>query len=275
MMEPVRTVVIGGPAAVSAIALSILDVLAFVGRDWEVFHGIEPSCLRFEGSLRTPDGLPYRDFNGRLVTPDGRLDEVPPPGLVIVPALSLNRSGALPTGLSDVTNWLAACHARGATVASVCSGALLLAASGLLDGCEATTHWAFADALAERFPAVKVRRERILVLAGEGHRVVTAGGMTAWTDLVLYLAGRFAGEVAARRVAKVWLLDPHLNGQMTYASLAVGRQHKDRLVAESQAWLAENYDRAAPVSVTAARFGLTERSFLRRFKRATGLTPAE
>ena len=151
---------------------SIRDVLASVGRAWAALHGIAPFRPRFEGSLRTPDGLPWRVRNGRLVTADGRLDEARPPDLVILPAPSLDRGGAVPAELSGVASWLAACHAVGAIVASVGSGAL-----------------------AERFPDVEVRRGRPLVPAGEGHRVITTGGMTAWADTSsAILAARFAAR---------------------------------------------------------------------------------
>jgi len=272
---PIRTVVVGGPVAVTAIVFSILDVLGSVGRAWEDLHGVAPGPARFQVSLRTLDGRRYQDVNGRSVSPDGRLDDGPPPDLIVVPAMVLEPGNPLPDLLKPVATWVARCHADGAVVASVCSGAMVLAASGLLDGRDATTHWAFSEGLARWFPAVKVRRERILVPTGEGHRIITAGGTSAWTDLVLYLIGRFAGETAARQIAKTWLLDPHSVGQLTYASLATGRQHEDRLVSEAQVWAAENYTHPTPVAAMAERSGLTERSLLRRFRRATGLTPVE
>jgi transcriptional regulator GlxA family with amidase domain len=120
-----------------------------------------------------------------------------------------------------------------------------------------------------------VRRERILVPAGDGHRVITAGGASAWEDLLLYLIGRYAGAETARRIAKLHLIEPHGDGQLTYASLAAGRQHEDRLVSEAQLWAADNYERPTPVAEMAARSGLSERSFLRRFRRATGQSPAD
>jgi len=271
----IRTVVVGSPVAVTAIAFSILDVLASVGRDWEALHGSRAAPQTFEGSLRTLDGKQYQDVNGRKLTPEGRLDDGRAPDLIIVPALDIDPRNPLPDFLLPVASWIARNHAEGAVVASVCSGAMVLAASGLLDGKDATTHWAFSDGLARSFPAIRVRRERILVPTGEGHRIITAGGTSAWADLVLYLIGRYAGETTARHVAKTWLLDPHSAGQLTYASLAVGRQHEDRLVADAQEWIADNYVHPTPVTAMVERSGLTERSFLRRFKRATGQTPVE
>jgi transcriptional regulator GlxA family with amidase domain len=273
--QSLQSVVLGSPRAGTATVFSVLDVMASVGRDWEMLHGAPPAAASFAASLRTPNGAPYWDINGRRITPDAALDEAPRPDLVIVPELHFDPSRPLPEDLAAIARWTATAYADGATVASVCSGALLLAEAGLLDGNEATTHWAFADMLARDYPRVDVRRERILVPAGEGHRVITAGGASAWEDLLLYLIGRFAGAETARRIAKLHLIEPHGDGQLTYASLTAGRQHEDRLVAEAQLWAADNYACAAPVAEMAARSGLSERGFLRRFRRATGQTPAD
>jgi transcriptional regulator GlxA family with amidase domain len=273
--NPLQTVVIGSRRAGTATVFSILDVLASVGRDWEMLHGTPPASARFAASLRTPNGAPYWDINGRRITPDAGLHEDPKPNLVIVPELHVDRSEPLSGELVGIARWIAAAYEEGATVASVCSGALLLAEAGLLDGNEATTHWAFADMLARNYPGIDVRRERILVPAGEGHRVITAGGASAWEDLMLYLIGRFSDAETARRIAKLHLIEPHGDGQLTYASLAAGRQHEDRLVCTAQLWAADNYACAAPVAEMAARSGLSERSFLRRFRRATGQAPTD
>jgi len=271
----INTVVIGTPRAGSATVFSILDVLASVGRDWEVLHGAEPAPPRFAASLRTETGAPYWDVNGRRITPDAALPESPAPDLVIVPDLHMAPTEPLPPDIVPLARWTAAAHDAGAIVASVCSGALVLAEAGLLDGEAATTHWAFADMLARDYPRVRVQRERILLPAGEGHRLITAGGASAWEDLLLYLIGRVAGAETARRIAKLHLIEPHGDGQLTYASLTAGRQHDDRLVAEAQVWAADNYASSSPVAEMAARSGLSERGFLRRFRRATGQSPVE
>jgi len=151
----------------------------------------------------------------------------------------------------------------------------LLALTGLLDGEDATTHWGFCDAMAMRFPRVRIRKERVLVPAGEGHRIITAGGASSWYDLLLYLVARFSGAEAARQVAKTYLVQAHNEGQLPYAGLTARRQHGDQMVADAQLWLADNYARANVVGALAARSGLTERAFLNRFRAATGLSPME
>jgi AraC-like DNA-binding protein len=92
---------------------------------------------------------------------------------------------------------------------------------------------------------------------------------------MLYLIARFAGTDEARRIAKIYLIDPHLDGQMTYASLTSGRQHEDQLISEAQVWAAQHYDTPSPVAAMAERSGMTERGFHRRFKKATGQAPGD
>jgi transcriptional regulator GlxA family with amidase domain len=275
-IKSIKTAVIGGQCAGSATMFALLDVLASVGRDWEALHGLEPcEAVSFETSLRTPTGAPYWDINGRKITPDAAFGEAPVPDLVIVPDLHVDPSAGLPEDMLAAADWIAGLSASGAVVTSVCTGALVVAASGILNGKDATTHWGVADALARQYPDVRVQRERVLVPAGEGHRVVTAGGASSWSDLMLYLIARYAGAETARQIAKVWLLTTHDDGQLNYASLTAGCQHDDKLIADAQAWAADHYMDATPVSGMSVRSGLSERSFLRRFRRATGQSPAE
>jgi len=171
--------------------------------------------------------------------------------------------------------WLKECYAAGATIATACSGALLLAEAGLLDDQEATTHWAYCDVLRRRYPAVKVRAERALVIAGEGQRLVMAGGGTSWLDLALYLIARAVGVDAAMQVARLNLVDWHAIGQQPFARLARSRQVDDAVIARCQTWIAEHYHEPSPVTAMVRLSGLAERSFKRRFQHATGMSPLE
>jgi transcriptional regulator GlxA family with amidase domain len=271
--RPIETVVIGVPWASASVTYSILDVLASVGRDWEMLHGAPTQPPRFAARHLSLDGEVYEEVNGRKITPEGRLDTMRAPDLVIVPDLHVDPTQELPEVFGPIADWMRAAHTQGAILTSVCSGAMLLAETGLLDGEEATTHWGFSDAIARRHPNIRLRRERILVPAGEGHRIITAGGASAWGDLMLYLITRVAGADEARRIAKVYLIEPHTQGQMCYASLSTGRQHEDQIVGEAQAWAAMNYEHPSPVQTMAQMSDLSERSFLRRFRRATGQSP--
>ena len=273
--KPLLTAVVATPETGTAGIFIVMDLLSAVGTFWHTIHREAPGVPRFEPRLVTFDGEPYRDLHGVEITPHGSFEDFPKPDIVIIPELAIDPWKPLPNSFAAVADWLRSTYEDGAIVASLCSGSVLLSETGLLDGQEATSHWAYCDVIKSRHPAIKMRKERVLVMAGDGHRLITTGGFSSWHDLLLYLTARVAGTEEARRLSKMFLLDWHLDGQLPFASLTVGRNHEDPLVAAAQMWAADNYANANPVSAMAAESGLTERSFLRRFKKATGQTPLE
>ena len=109
--------------------------------------------------------------------------------------------------------------------------------------------------------------------AGPDARIITSGGAGTWEDLALYLIRHFCGEPEAVKTAKIFLLGDRSEGQLPYAAMTRPRRHEDGVIADCQVWIAENYTAANPVSRMVARSGLTERTFKRRFRAATGYTP--
>ncbi|MCI4591060.1 GlxA family transcriptional regulator [Sphingobium sp. BYY-5] len=168
--------------------------------------------------------------------------------------------------------WLLDRHAQGATLASNCGGAFLLAATGLLDGRPATTHWSFADQFRARFPDVKLDCDRIVIDDGD---ILTAGGLMAWTDLGLRLVDRLLGPTVMLDTGKFLLVDPAGREQKHYARFAPRMTHGDEPILRVQHWLAAREANAGSVGQMAAQAGLEERTFQRRFKGATGMTPIE
>jgi transcriptional regulator GlxA family with amidase domain len=139
---------------------------------------------------------------------------------------------------------------------------------------EATIHWAYVASLT-RYPGVRVRPERALVVTGAGERIVMGGGGTSWQDVALFLIGRHVGLKEAREVARTYLVDWHEHGQRPFASLLIAKQTDDALITRCQEWAAMNYASASPVTAMMRMSGLPERSFVRRFTRATGMSPLE
>ncbi|MFT0859878.1 GlxA family transcriptional regulator [Ancylobacter sp. G4_0304] len=168
--------------------------------------------------------------------------------------------------------WLLAHHARGATLASNCGGAFLLAATGLLSGRPATTHWMFADAFRARFPDVKLDPDKIVVEDGD---IITAGGLMAWTDLGMRLVDRLYGPSIMLETGRFLLVDPAGREQRHYSSFAPRLTHGDEAILKVQHWLQAKGARDVGVADMAQQAGLEERTFLRRFKAATGLKPTE
>lgn len=271
--KPLLVAVVATPHTGTAGTFIIMDLLAAVGLLWETLHGEAPQPPRFLPRLVTVDGKPYRDFHGVLIEPHGALADYPNPDIVMIPELAIGPFEPVPESFAALAEWIRSAYHGGSLVASLCSGSMLLSETGLLDGEEATSHWGYCDVIASRHPTIRMRKDRVLVLAGEGHRLITAGGFSSWHDLLLYLVGRLAGREEARRLAKLFLLDWHSEGQLPFTALTVGRRHEDKLITAAQLWVADNYSNLNPVSAMAAQSGLTERSFLRRFRRATGQSP--
>lgn len=168
--------------------------------------------------------------------------------------------------------WLVDQHARGAVLGSNCGGAFLLAETGLLRGRSATTHWMFADLLQSRFPDVRVEPEKIVIDDGD---IITAGGLMAWTDLGMRLIDRLLGPSIMVETSRFFLVDAGGREQRHYGSFAPRLTHGDEAILKVQHWLQSKGARSVSVADMAREASLEERTFLRRFKAATGVKPNE
>ncbi|WP_192983171.1 GlxA family transcriptional regulator [Pseudomonas sp. EggHat1] len=167
-------------------------------------------------------------------------------------------------------DWLREQHGAGVLLASVCVGAFALAEAGLLDGRTVTTHWSLAAQMAARFPLVRVLPERMVIDDGD---LITAGGLMAWTDLGLALVTRLMGPTIAAETARFLVIDLNRESQRHFSSFAPSLDHGDAAVLAVQRWLQVAAD--ASLADMAAWAGLGERTFLRRFRAATGMKPTE
>jgi transcriptional regulator GlxA family with amidase domain len=190
--------------------------------------------------------------------------------VVILPACQV--APPEPHMAPECVEWLRAQHAAGAVVAAVCGGVFLLADSGLLAGRRATTHWMFAEELQRRFPQVAVNPDLLVI---DDQDIVTAGGVLAWADMGLKLVERFLGATVMSSTAHFMLMDPRGREQRYFGNFSPRLQHGDRAILTVQHWLQANPASATSISALAKRAGLGERTFLRRFTAATGVTPGE
>jgi transcriptional regulator GlxA family with amidase domain len=174
--------------------------------------------------------------------------------------------------MTKFADWMTGLHRSGTTLCSVCAGAFVLAETGLLQGREATTHWAFAETLASRFPAVQVDADRMLIDDGD---IITAGGILAWTDLGLTLVQRLLGPSIMLDTSRFFLIDPPGRAQRPYGQWVPTLTHGDAGILAIQHWMQATGAKEISVATLSARAGLEERTFLRRFKQATSLRPTE
>ena len=270
-----KVAIVGVPEVTASTLYGLFDLFSSPGRDFQFITTGEPGPQRMNPMIvgRTRDG--FVAVNGITITPHHDFSDCPQPDIVCIPDFFVNPGDSVAGLYEPEAKWLKLVHARGAILASACSGAVLLGEAGLLANCDATIHWGYVKTLTNNYPNVNVKLQQSLVLSGEAQRIVMAGGGSSWQDLALYLIARHVGLKEAIEVAKVYMLQWHDLGQKPFASLMSFRQTDDALINRCQAWVAENYATPSPVAAMIEVSQLPERSFMRRFREATGLTPLD
>lgn len=211
---------------------------------------------------------PVRGQYGMQITAAGDLDHLTTAGTVIVPGWA-GIDAPVPAPIVDA---LRQAHARGARLLSICSGAFVLAATGLLDGRRATTHWRYAAALQQRHPAIRIDPDVLYVDEGQ---LLTSAGSAAGLDLCLYLVRRDHGPDIANQVARRLVIPPHRDGgQAQFVERPVQKRERDAL-SPLMDTMRRRIDKALSLAELARMAAMSERTFIRRFKEATGTTPAD
>jgi len=210
-------------------------------------------------------GKPLRTSVGARLTPDDDLSAVVGADLVAVPAATIRDE--YPVAVLEALREAAA---RGATLLSVCSGAFILGAAGLLDGRRCTTHWRHVDELAERFPKALLDPDVLFVDDGD---IITSAGTAAGIDACLHLVRRELGSAAATTIARRMVVPPQRDGgQRQYVELPIPECTADSL-SPVLTWMVDNLATEHTVSALARRAQMSERTFARRFVAETGTTP--
>ena len=274
MASLVNVSIVVPPEAEPSVVAGAYDALWAAGVLWNRVMG-EPEQPRFLPELVGITRDPIKTSTGISISPHRTLADGPAAHIVLVPTLFIASGGDFGQRNPDLIEWVRKAHADGSQVFSICTGSFLLAEAGLLDGLDATTHWAFAERMKAEYPQIRVHADRVLVAATTDGSIVTCGGAASWMDMVLYLVGRFATSEIAMRLAKVQMFDWHHKGQTPYSRLTTRPQLADRLIHDSQAWLADHYSDADPVAEMIRLSGLSRSTFGRRFQIATGHAPLD
>jgi transcriptional regulator GlxA family with amidase domain len=241
-------------------------------------HAEDGSPL-YEVSTCSPGGGEVRSTSGFGVTPAAGLDSLRGAGTAVVPGYA----DLLAPPPEPVLAALCAAAAAGTRVISICSGAFALAHAGLLDGRRATTHWAWAEELARRFPAVTVEPEALFVDEGQ---VMTSAGLSAGIDLSLHVVRSDFGAAAGARVARHMVAPPHRDGgQAQYFDRDPGAvvpgllgepgTNREAGLEPTRHWAAERLEQPLDVAAMARHAGVSPRTFARRFRAETGTTPLQ
>jgi AraC family transcriptional regulator, transcriptional activator FtrA len=234
---------------------------------YEVF-GSDPSGIAgpwYDVAVCGPGAVRVGRFR---LEPDGGLDQLVRADTVIVPGWA-DVDVEPPADLVDAVR---AAHESGARVASLCTGAFVLAAAGLLDGRRATTHWAHTEELAARYPQVEVTPDVLYVDNGS---VLTSAGKAAAMDLCLHLVRLDHGSAIANTVARRLVAPPHRAGGQAQYATASQPAHDDHLLAELFPWAIERLDHSLTVEDLARRANMSSRNLGRHFRSVTGTTPLQ
>lgn len=258
-----------------SVLYGLYDVLFSVGAFFDELTTGKAGAPVLDTRIVAARADPFRCFGGVLVEPYASIDAIERADVVVVCDMYLLPDASPRERYPREIAWLERMHAGGAVIASVCSGSLVLAEAGLLDGLEATGHWAYEEMFRTHYPAVRLRMGAALVADGEGGCIVTAGGTLSWQDLALHLIGRFCGARHAIETAKVHLMPIHSDGQLPYASMSRIEKREDAVVGECRRWVAEHFADSNPVAGMVERSGLNARTLARRFRAATGYSPID
>src|SRR5689334_2311669 len=251
-------------------ALMPIEVFHSAGDLWRELNGEHPEP-RFRVTTVSIDGRPVRaPYAGLMMSPQCGIADVQKSDIVVVPTSGLHIDDKLVAN-SALIPWLKKHHQDGAYLAGVCMGAMYLAETGLLDGRRATTHWALSAEFQRRYPKVEWCSDLFVT---EDSRLLCSGGVTAAADVGLYLVEKLCGHEIAVQTAKSLLLSMPRTHQSGYAVLPLSPAHDDDRIRAVESELKERFCEPLSNEYLAGRAGMSERTFLRRFKAATGRVPA-
>ncbi|MGN6645159.1 MAG: GlxA family transcriptional regulator [Cytophaga sp.] len=191
--------------------------------------------------------------------------------LIIIPSLSYDYANVLQDNAALI-HWIREQHKNGAEVASICTGAFLVAATGLLEGKVCSTHWNAANDFRRMFPDVHLQTDKLIVAE---ERIYTNGGAYSFLNLILFLVEKYFDRDTAIYCSKVFQIEFERNSQSPFAIFQAQKNHGDTLVEKAQTYIEKNLNEKISFETLASTLATSRRNFDRRFIKATGNTPVE
>ena len=205
------------------------------------------------------------------VKPHTHISAITKTDLIIIPSLNHNYEKAV-KGNQPLIDWIAKQYKDGAEIASICTGAFLLASSGLLDGKSCSTHWAAAENFRNMFPEVDLQTDKLIT---DEHGIYTNGGAYSFLNLMIYLVEKYYDRQAAIFCSKVFQIEMDRSSQSAFIIFKGQKLHGDEMVKKAQAYIESNMGEKISAEHLSSRFAVGRRNFDRRFIKATGNTPVE
>ncbi len=211
------------------------------------------------------------DFYDNLFTvkPQTGISAISKTDLIIIPSLNHNYQKAV-KGNRELIEWIRKQYKEGAEVASICTGAFLLASSGLLDGKRCSTHWSVSENFRSMFPKVDLQTDQLIT---DEDGIYTNGGAYSFLNLVIYLVEKYFDRQTAIYCSKVFQIEMDRQNQSAFIIFRGQKMHQDEIVKEAQEFIERNVREKISIKQLASRFAVSRRQFDRRFIEATGNTP--
>ncbi|MEO6315064.1 MAG: helix-turn-helix domain-containing protein [Chitinophagaceae bacterium] len=203
------------------------------------------------------------------VRPDAHIAEVEKASLVIIPSATPVKNNSENAAMLE---WIKKQYKAGAEVASMCSGAFILAATGILDGKSCSTHWSLSDSFREMYPKINLSTDKLIT---DERGVYTNGGAYSFLNLVIYLIEKYYDRQTAIYCSKVLQIELDRNSQSAFSIFTGQKQHGDEMVQQAQKFIESSIDEKISIEAMSSKFAIGRRSFDRRFIKATGNTPLE
>jgi len=211
-------------------------------------------------------------YNGLFsVRPHTNISTISKTNLVIIPSLNHNYEQAV-KGNKLMIEWITQQYKNDAEIASICTGAFMLASTGLLDGKSCSTHWAVAENFRIRFPKVNLQTDQLIT---DENGIYTNGGAYSFLNLIIYLVEKYYDRQTAIYCSKVFQIEMDRNSQSSFAMFTGQKKHDDEMVKKAQTYIEGKIDEKISVESLSSRFAVGRRTFDRRFIKATGNTPLE
>ena len=263
-----KVAIINYEGVVSSSVSGPYDILSKAGTIAEVFA--LRSKVKFE--IDIVDSSVYGKYPTGAIKGNRRVDNKVIYDLVIVPAMTFEEIEPVLTREQKLTSWIKWQFSEGSEVASICMGAFLLAATGILNGKRATTHWMGVPLFKKMFPSVILEDSKVIIDEGS---IYSCGAAFSFTTLMIYFIEKFCGRDLALVASKVFMIQLHDSSQDAFAIFSLQRDHDDKDIIKVQDFIEKKFDKPIQVSALADRFNMSNRTLIRRFTSATGNTPIE
>jgi transcriptional regulator GlxA family with amidase domain len=213
------------------------------------------------------------DFNGGLFTvkPHTSISDIARTDLIIIPSVNHNYNLAL-KGNEPLVKWLICQYKNGAEIASICTGAFILAASGLLNGKNCSTHWSVTETFRMMFPEVSLQPDKLIT---DEKGIYTNGGAYSFLNLMIYLVEKYYDRQTAIYCSKVFQIEIDRSAQSEFSIFSGQKHHDDVEILKAQDYIEKNLAEKITIEDLSAMFNIGRRNFDRRFIKATGNTPIE